>query len=49
MIDWTTFKKVHIKEEEKPEEKTTGKLTTEALAKLRRDARASAASKKDCK
>lgn len=47
MIDWTAFKKVHIKEEDDAEEVTTGKLTTEALAKLRRDARTSAASKKD--
>jgi len=48
MIDWTTFKKVHTKEEEDTPEKATGKLTTEALAKLRRDARTNAASKKDC-
>jgi len=46
MIDWSTFKKVHIEggDEVKSGPET---MTVEALAKLRREARNNAASKKD--
>ena len=55
MIDWNTFKKVHVKEktaeEEEDAELEAGKrdgLTADALAKLRQDARRNAASKQKC-
>lgn len=48
MIDWSTFKKVHIKEENENEVRAVGKITAEALAKLRKDSKTNVASKREC-
>lgn len=49
MIDWSTFKKVHMKDGSVKEvQKTTGTMTPEALAKLRRDARTNPTIKQEC-
>ena len=49
MIDWSTFRKVHMQEEGEEVKIKSGTMTADALAKLRKDARGSAASKKECK
>jgi len=53
IIDWNTFQKVYLKDEvkeenETPEASKKNGLNADALAKLRRDARRNAASKKQC-